>query len=334
MRAGTFVELGKMVCLDQPVMPAGEGDLVVQTEMASICGSDLHIVMDGVGGVPPAEAWPGFPGHEGVGQVLESHHPDFAVGDRVLCAPDMGVAQCFAEIQVIPAKHCVVVPETDMAIGDLLMAQQLGTVIYATRQFPHDVTGANVVVLGSGSAGQFHTFLMKRNGAAKVITVDPVASRLELATAMGADVVVDSSVEDVTEAVMAETDGRGADHLVEAVGRRDALLLSCQLMAEGGSMHWFGLPDSNEPVPIDFGAFFRRKLRAWSTYGAQHEADLVSLQTALDLIAGGTIDVSSVVSHTLPIERIGEAMIMAHERTDGARKVSISFAEPVPQTGG
>lgn len=326
MRAGTFVEVGRVVCLDQPEPTASDGDLVVRTELASICGSDLHIVMDGVGGLTPAQAWPGYPGHEGVGRVVESRHPDFAEGDMVLCAPDMSVAQCFSEIQAIPARHCHKLPECDASPAELLMAQQLGTVIFAQRQFPTDVTGKTVVVLGSGSAGQFHTYMMKRNGAAKVITVDPVATRLEVATAMGADVVIDSSATDVREAIRAETGGRGADYLIEAVGRRDALLLSTELVGLGASMLWFGLPDSNEPVPIDFGLFFRKKLQAASTYGAQNEADQASFRTALDLIARGQIDVSPVVSHTLPIERIEEAMVMAHERTDGARKVSISFS--------
>ncbi len=342
MRAGTFVELGRIVCQDQPEPEATDGDLVVQTELASICGSDLHIVMDGVGGLAPVggrpngteaimagpetTAWPGYPGHEGVGRVIESRHPDFAEGDMVLCAPDMSVAQCFAEIQALPAKHCHKLPDCDASPADLLMAQQLGTVIFALRQDPHDVTGQTVVVLGSGSAGQFHTYMTKRLGAEKVITVDPVASRLEVATAMGADVVIDSSAVDVREAIAEETGGRGADYLIEAVGRRDALLMTTDLVRVGASMLWFGLPDSNEPVPIDFGRFFRKKLRASSTYGAQNEADQASFKTALDLIARGQIDVSQVVSHTLPIERIEEAMVMAHERTDGARKVSISFS--------
>jgi len=325
MRSGTFVEIGKIVCLDQPVQAPQDGELLVRTELASICGSDLHIVMDGVGGMSPDQAHPGYPGHEGVGEVIESRHPDFAVGDRVLTAPDMGVAQCFSEMQIIPGQFCVKLPECEASAGELLMAQQLGTVIFALRQFPTDVTGKNVVILGSGSAGQFHTFMMKRRGAAKVITVDPVATRLEVAKAMGADVIVDPTVQDVRAVVKEETGGAGADYLIEAVGRRDSLLQSSELAGMGASMLWFGLPDSNEPVPIDFNLFFRKKLSAASTYGAQTEDGLVSFRSALDLIANGEIDVSQVVSHTLPVERIEEAMVLAHERTDGALKISVSF---------
>ena len=55
MRSGTFVEVGKVVCLEQPVIAPEDGDFLVRTELASICGSDLHIAMDGVGGFTPAQ---------------------------------------------------------------------------------------------------------------------------------------------------------------------------------------------------------------------------------------------------------------------------------------
>jgi L-iditol 2-dehydrogenase len=325
VRAGTFVDVGRMDCLDQPEVPAGDGDLVVRTELASICGSDLHIVMEGVGGFAPSASHPGYPGHEGVGRVIESHHRDFAVGDMVLCAPDVPISQSFAEIQTIPGRHCLRLPDGDVPRSQLLMAQQLGTVIFAHRRLPVDVAGKSVVVLGAGSAGQFHCFLSKRNGAAKVIAVDPLAYRLDVARAMGADVVVDSSTDDVRRRVAEETDGRGADHVIEAVGSESALLSSVGLAALGGSLLWFGLPDRNEPVRIDYAAFFRKMLRAGSVYGAQSEPDQASFREALDLIASGGIDVAPIISHTLPIERIQEAMDLAYQRPDGVLKVSVSF---------
>ena len=70
-RAGRLVGLGRMVCADAPVEPLRDGDLLVATRYASICGSDLHIVNSGIETDPSLWA-PGYPGHEGVGQVLES----------------------------------------------------------------------------------------------------------------------------------------------------------------------------------------------------------------------------------------------------------------------
>ncbi len=48
MRAAKMVEVGRMVCEEAEVRPPGEGELLVRNRFASICGSDLHIVMTGV----------------------------------------------------------------------------------------------------------------------------------------------------------------------------------------------------------------------------------------------------------------------------------------------
>ncbi len=87
----------------------------------------------------------------------------------------------------------------------------------------------------------------------------------------------------------------------------------------------FGLPDTSEPVLINFHDFFRKRLKAYAVVGAQHEPNLVSFRHALKLIADGEIDVSRLISHTLPIERIDEALEIARERSDNALRISIDF---------
>ena len=67
-RAGLLAAQGCMVFVEAPVEPPQDGDLLVRTHYASICGSDLHIVNHGVE-TDPALWAPGYPGHEGVGEV-------------------------------------------------------------------------------------------------------------------------------------------------------------------------------------------------------------------------------------------------------------------------
>ncbi|MDH5290094.1 MAG: hypothetical protein OEY41_08845, partial [Acidimicrobiia bacterium] len=89
---------------------------------------------------------------------------------------------------------------------------------------------------------------------------------------------------------------------------------------------WFGLPDTDDSVPISFAKFFRKRLTASSTYGAQDEGDAVSFRTALDLIAGGHLDVSPLLSHVYPIEQIDTAFAVANDPVPaGALKVSVTF---------
>jgi L-iditol 2-dehydrogenase len=322
-----MVELGRMECEEALVPTIGGGEVLVRSEMASICGSDLHIVEMG-GGLPVRLPMPhGYPGHEGIGEVVESNDPAVAVGSHVLCFPNTIVGECFSEYQKLGGGYCLPLPDCEVPRPQLLMAQQLGTVIYAMRSHSRDVAGETVVVLGQGSAGLFFTFLLRRAGAARVIAADLCPARLAVSRQYGADVTIDASNDDVRSAVLDLTDGKGADYVVEAVGRRETFLLTTALARVGGELLWFGLPDSDESIQIDFTQFFRKKLRAASTYGAQDETDARSFRHALGILARGELDVAPLLSHVYSIEEIGEAFRVAHRPADaGALKVSLSFA--------
>ncbi|MGE3287411.1 MAG: zinc-binding dehydrogenase [Pseudonocardia sp.] len=323
-RAGLLVARGRMVAVEAPVEPLRDGDLLVRSRFASICGSDLHIVNHGVETEPQLWA-PGYPGHEGVGEVVESRAGGFAPGDRVLVVPPVPQARCFAEWQRVRASSAVLLEGACPPLAEVLMAQQLGTVVFAARRHPTDVEGRTVVVIGQGSAGMFWAWWLKRAGAERVIVADRSPSRLAASARFGADVRVDARLDDLAEAVMDHTDGEGADLVVEAVGRKETLLQSISCCRTGGRLFWFGLPDTNDPVPIDFRGFFRAKLTAFSTYGAQTEPGLASFRIALEHIRRGDIDVRPLLSHVLPVEEIETAFRLADTCGDGVLKVSISF---------
>ncbi|MEM7340187.1 MAG: zinc-binding dehydrogenase [Actinomycetota bacterium] len=326
MRAGRMVGLNEMVCEETEVWKPADGDLVVRTTYASICGSDLHVVCHGVM-QNPLPCKHGFPGHEGIGEVLESHHPDFEPGDIVLTVPNTPVGTCFNEIQTLPAAYCLKMPDTDIPAAELLMAQQLGTVLWALRRQPVDVTGKTVAVMGQGSAGLFFTHLMRRAGAATVIASDLAPARMALSKEFGADHVIDNTDGALTAAVRDLTNGRGADFVIEAVGRAHTLAQSIDVVGFEGTMLWFGLPDTESPVPIDFNKFFRKRLSAFSYHGAQDEPALASFQAATDIITRGELDVSKVVSHVIDVEHIHDAFQLANDPgADDAVKVSLSFA--------
>jgi L-iditol 2-dehydrogenase len=341
MKAARWVDVGRIVCEDVPVPAIADGEILIKTVYASICGSDLHGVFLGP---PPESVPPGYPGHESVGEVVESRCPGFEPGDRVLTVPFAIDGRCLAECQALPGAACIRLPAT-APLSHLLMAQQLGTVVYALRSHPLDVIGKDAAVIGQGSAGAFFTFLLKRAGAARVLVSDKSPARLAYARKLGADLTVDvgtvnagsvggSTVEgrtgdadagDFLTAVMEATGGRGAGVVVEAVGSRETFPLSMELAAPGATVVWFGLPEGTDDYPFSFRQFFRRALTAYSNFGAQGEPGLESFRYAVRLIADGAIDVSPLLTHMLPIERIDEAFRIAHDRTDNALKVSIKF---------
>jgi L-iditol 2-dehydrogenase len=336
MKAARWVGMGRVVCEEVPVPPVADGEVLVRTAYASICGSDLHVVYPGA---PPAPEAAGYPGHESVGEVVESRCPGFEPGDRVLTVPFAADGRCLAEFQAIPGAACIRLPATQ-PLSHLLMAQQLGTVIYALRTRPLDVIGKDVAVIGQGSAGAFFTFLLKRAGAARVLVSDKSPARLAYSRKLGADLAVevgtgdastgdagpgDAGTGDFRSAVLEATGGRGANLVVEAVGSRETFPLSLQLAAAGATLVWFGLPEGDDDYPFSFRDFFRRGLTAYTNFGAQGEPGLESFRYAVRLISGGEIDVAPLLSHMLPIERVDEAFRIAHDRSDNALKVSIKF---------
>jgi L-iditol 2-dehydrogenase len=321
MKAARWVDAGRVVCQEVPRPSAGDGELLVRTAYTSICGSDLHSVFLNQ---PPPSVPAGFPGHESVGEVVESRSPGFEPGDRVLAVPHFPDARCMAEYQALPGSACVRLPGT-APLSHLLMAQQLGTVAYALRGHPVDLIGQDAAVIGQGSAGAFFTFLLKRAGAARVLVSDQSPARLAYSRQLGADLAVDAGAADFRSAVLEATGGRGAGLVVEAVGSRETFPLSLDLAADGATVVWFGLPEGTGDYPFSYPDFFRRRLTAYSTFGAQGEPGLESFRHAVRLISDGAIDVAPLLSHVLPIDQVEEAFRIAHERTGNALKVSVSF---------
>src|SRR5580693_9714676 len=248
MKAARWVDMGRVVCEDVPVPSVADGQVLLRTAYASICGSDLHSVFLNA---PPEPGAAGYPGHESVAEVVESRSPGFAPGDCVLTVPHAIDGRCLAEYQALPGAACIRLPGT-APLSHLLMAQQLGTVVYALRYHPLDLVGRDVAVIGQGSAGACFTFLLKRAGVACVLVSDKSPARLAYGRQLGADLAVDAGSTDFRAAVLEETGGHGAGLVVEAAGSRETFPLSLELAAAESSILWFGLPEGVADYPIAF----------------------------------------------------------------------------------
>ena len=322
MPAALVTDLGRVRCDEIPVPEPEPGMALVKTTLASICGSDLHIAYMGWN-VHEFPLPHGFPGHEGVGEVVDPGGSDLSPGDRVLTAPSIWVAKCFAGYQLIDPRYLLKLPD-GVPDSHLLMAQQLGTVVFACRKLP-PLLGKTVVVIGQGSVGLFHDFMLRRLGAHRIIAIEPVAARLDAAKRMGVDEAIDVTGRRATDAVLDLTGGEGADVVIEAVGSVETLNQALHVAAELGTVAAFGLPNTMERVPFDWDTFFRKRLDLYSVFGGQDELGLPAFRLAVDFIARGEIDMAPFVTHRLPIDRVQEAFDLAHTREDGALKVSLTF---------
>ena len=298
------------------------GMVPVRTQLASICGSDLHIVYMGWN----AREFPlpaGHPGHEAVGEVVDGGGSEFATGEIVLTVPNIWKSRAFAGYQLIEPQYLLRLPST-APMSHLLMAQQLGTVVYGCRRLP-SLVGQTAVVIGQGSVGLFHDFMLRRLGVQRIIAIEPVPERLAAGRDFGIDEAIEVTGYQATEGVLDLTDGQGADVVIEAVGSVDTLNQALQLARPLGRVAAFGLPPTMDRVPFDWDTFFRKRLTIHTVHGAQDEPGLPDFQLSVDLITKGEVDVSPFVTHQFPISEVQQAFDLAHSKEDGALKVSLTF---------
>lgn len=159
--------------------------------------------------------------------------------------------------------------------------------------------GDDVVVVGTGQIGLMHVQLAKAAGA-RVIAVDLIPSRLEVAAQLGADVIIDSSKEDAAQKVKDLTDGRGADSVILAVGAREATELGIDVVRIGGIVVLFAstFPLSAAILPLNMNDLHRRQIFLTGARG--HSPD--DFRLAVKLITDGTVKVKPLISHYLPLE--------------------------------
>jgi threonine dehydrogenase-like Zn-dependent dehydrogenase len=317
MLAGQITGPRRLEMIEQPVPEAGEGQIVVRLEAGAICGSDLpYYCLDAdhpsVAGAPvPLPAALSL--HELVGHVAQSRCSRFREGDRVLALPfypHYGLAEYFLS----DAALAVRVPEGPA--DRLVLSQPLGTVVHACLKLPN-VLGTTAVVIGQGPIGQLFTALLRRMGVLRLIGVDLLPERLEVARMMGATHTVCGDAAEVKAAVAELTAGRGADLAVEAVGHAETVNLAAGLVRRNGTLLAFGVPHHTH-YDFAFRDFFFNEGRLINSIGPDVQHDF---PIAVELIASGLIDVSPLVTHTFPLTQAPEAFELFADRRDGAIKV-------------
>jgi L-iditol 2-dehydrogenase len=325
MRAAYVPEPGRIEMAEFSIPEPAEGQVLVKMHLASICGSDLHVVYHGF---QHAEALghPGYPGHEGVGEVVASRSPDYADGQLVLTVPVGWFGGCFSEYQVIDACQLVPLPPGDA--HRLLLGQQLGTTIYAMKKFwPAGQTGEGkvVAIIGAGSAGLFFAQHVKALGFDHLIVSDLEASRLDVAKRLGADHTVHAPGQAIGPVIEEVTAGRGADFIIEAAGFDSLRAAAVEALADHGTVGFYGFPEHYGAAPFPSYTAFRKSAVMQWVCSAQLEPGLTSFREAVAAISDGTIQVDYCLEPVFPLERVPDAIALAERRGDGAVKLTIDI---------
>jgi threonine dehydrogenase-like Zn-dependent dehydrogenase len=321
MRAVQLIGPGKVVFVDAPKPALKPGYALVRTKLLSLCGSDVHAAY-----YDHAESYPqkpGVTGHEMIGVVEEVDAPGYDFGPGTVALTLAPYQEAMAEYYLAPAEDVLVLPASTLPYEHFLMAQQLGTVIYACKRIPN-IMGKVVAVIGQGSAGLFFDAMCRRMGAEKVIGLDLMQARVDAGLRFGATHTVNNSREDAVKAVERITDGKMADVVIEAAGEVETINMTAHLVKQYGQLLFFGVPRATV-FTFDFWTFFRKYAYTTSSGASAFEPGRRSFRQALDLIGSGEIDVSTMVTHRFPFERAPEAYELAKSREDGAVKIVVEM---------
>ncbi len=212
----------------------------------------------------------------------------------------------FATETLVPDDSVVSVdPSVPLELAALVgCALSTGTgAVWRTAKVP---PGSTVAVVGCGGVGLAAVQGARVAGAATIVAVDTVASKLRIAEALGATATVDSSAEEPVEAIRRRTEGRGADFVFEVVGRSETIRTSFAATRRGGTTVLVGAGSPADQVAFSaFEMFVDAKTIVGCVYGSTDaERDFPVL---VDLMERGVIDAKGLVTRRIGLEDVNEA---------------------------
>jgi 2-desacetyl-2-hydroxyethyl bacteriochlorophyllide A dehydrogenase len=309
--------------LDEVATPGQDaGHVQVRVTHSGICGTDFKIFS---GTIPVS--YPRIMGHEMFGEIVDAAGADrFRRGDRVIVDPELYCGVCFhcrigqthlcpngmlvgrdtnggfAEYLNAPVSHVFHVPDA-IDSRTAPMIQVLTTCLHAQRQiniFPAE----SVVVFGLGVTGQLHVQLAKARGASPVIGVTRSAEKRALAETLGADITFPGG-EGAIESVLAATEGRGADVVIETTGVLPSVAASVKMARAGGRVLLFGIITAQEGA-LPFYDLYFKELALISARVAKSE----DYPSSIALVQRGTVQLDPLVSDVMPLEKLKTAIGM------------------------
>jgi S-(hydroxymethyl)glutathione dehydrogenase/alcohol dehydrogenase len=342
VRAAIFVGQDQPPSIeDVTAVEPGPGDVVVRVGASGVCHSDLS-VLNGTLPVPP----PVVLGHEGAGTV-EWVGPEVTrvkPGDRVIASLTPVCGSCWhcirgethlcevgsalgrvtrvhrhdgstaaalsglgtfadvmttSEFALVPVRTDL--PDEQLALIGCGVTTGVGAALNTAKVFP----GANVAVIGCGGVGTAVIQGARIAGAGRIVAIDPVAAKREAALGFGATDAVDP-VDDPVEQVKALTDGRGVDFAFEVVGAEALMQQAIGMTRRGGTTVLIGVPrfDAALAVPV-FPLILADRTIKGSYYGSAQA--LRDFPRFIALIESGRLDLGSMVSQRLPLDRLEDA---------------------------
>lgn len=237
-------------------------------------------------------------------------------GEPVL--PFLG-AGTFAEETQVLARSCVVIPEDVSLEHAALIGCAVSTGVGAVRNTARVYPGQSVAVLGCGAVGLSVVQGARLAGASTIVAVDPSGEKRDVARELGATDAVDPGAGDVVRAIKDATDGLGADHVFEAVGRSETIRQAYDATRRGGQTVVVGMGSPDDHV--QFSAmelfYFARRITG-CVYGSVDPAQ--DFPRILELSLDGKLDLDALITGHTDLDGV-DAALDAMARGEGLRTV-------------
>jgi len=317
----------------------GPEDVLIRVKACGICGSDIH-GYDGSSGrrIPPL-----IMGHEAAGviRIVGKEVKRFKPGDRVTFDSTISCGACFyctagtvnlcekrqvlgvscgeyrrhgafAEYVAVPERIVYALPD-ELPFAQAAMIEAVSIAVHAAK-ITEIQSPSTAVVIGAGMIGLLSIQAFRHYGCDRVFAVDVDQSRLSLALDLGVTDVFLGSGPKVVSQVLAVTEGRGADIVVEAVGAQGSISTAIDSVRAGGKVTLIGNLAPKVEVPLQ--KVVTRQLKLLGSCASAGE-----YPECISLMRNGHIRVESLISMVAPLSEGAELLARLHAREPGLMKV-------------
>ena len=347
MKAAVFVEPGRIALQEKPVPRVGPRDALLRVTTTTICGTDIHILK---GEYPVARGL--TVGHEPVGIIEELGEAvvGYTVGQRVIAGAITPCGQCYsclggspsqcggkpmggwrlgntqdgcqAEYVLIPEAAANLAPIPDgLSDEQVLMCPDIMSTGFGGSESGQIRIGDTVAVFAQGPIGLCALVGARLSGATRIFTVDGLPERLRMSRKLGADVTINYNEVDAVETILRETNGRGVDVAIEALGTQVTFESCLRVLRPGGTLSSLGVYSGKLTLPLDAFAAGLGDHTVVTTLCPGGKERMRRLMSVLDC---GRADLKPLVTHRFRLDQIEAAYdLFAHQR-DGVLKVAIT----------
>jgi len=342
MQAAVLTDIQKVEIKNVPEPSMPEGGLLIEVATCAICGTDVKMYRHGYAAV----RLPLIPGHELAGTIVQSGADEagYTVGNRVTINPNIPCGVCyycrrglqtacdnlnitgvhrnggFARLVTIPARAveqgCVFHIPENVTFEEAALIDPASCAVNAA-ELSGVKPGDTVAVIGAGPAGCLNVEVCRAVGASKIVLIQRSPQRLENAGFTGADVYVNSSLEDPVERILAETGGRGADAVIVACASREAQEEAVRMVAKRGNVNYFGgLAKTDKEgtaspfIQFDSNLIHYKESSITGTHGGSNR----HCELALNMISSGRIRAKEYISFRFNLSHFQEALKTAEDK--------------------